>query len=349
MRAILAAEGHGAHHQRSAALPQGGSLASWHLPGRRLHRPTLRRQPGRRLRAAASARRRLDAERRARDEPLRDGVPAGRRTTASTCAGSRPTVEVDALRPRDAGQRARAVGERASCAADEQARFHTQSGLLTADARGRLDRAGLPGRARRSRAEPPAGLARGARRRAAVYVGRTGSTTWSRSAIEARRTRARARHRARCATLPARAASSSPPRGQRPSTTSSRASSPPAPASTRTRSPARRTAAWPRTGPSAWARREMRGLPGLGARRRRARRLARRARAARRPGRHRDAGGAAGVGEPHPPPASAVRRASASAARPTPSPKGRGRARTRSATPSLAAPPRPVGEGAGGG
>src|SRR3989475_11571637 len=46
-----------------------------HRPGRRVHRPCLRRHPRRGVRAPRAARRRLDAGRPARDYLLRDRLP----------------------------------------------------------------------------------------------------------------------------------------------------------------------------------------------------------------------------------------------------------------------------------
>ena len=82
-------------------------------PGRRLHRPAVRRQPGGGLRAAAGRATSVDAARGARDEPVGDRVPRTRRATASACAGSRrPSRSTCAATPRSpartcCGRRAR--------------------------------------------------------------------------------------------------------------------------------------------------------------------------------------------------------------------------------------------------
>jgi predicted PhzF superfamily epimerase YddE/YHI9 len=83
------------------------------------------------LPAARSARRSLVAGRRAGDEPVRDGVPRSARRRQLRPALVHAGRRGRSLRARDAGERA-ALWEDGHLRPEEEARFHTRSGLLTA-------------------------------------------------------------------------------------------------------------------------------------------------------------------------------------------------------------------------
>ena len=182
-------------------------------PDRRLHRRAVQRQSRRRLLPGRRAGRRVDAERRRGDEPLRDGVPRCRSDDGWSLRWFTPAVEVDLCGHATLAS-AHAIWSEGRSAAMTMLRFHTRSGVLTATARRRLDRARFPRQARR--ADRRAG--RPARRRSAstsaTYVGRNQFDYIVELAVGRRGARAEARSRACCASCPC-AASSSPAARQR--------------------------------------------------------------------------------------------------------------------------------------
>ena len=184
------------------------------------------------------------------------------------------------VRPRHAGERPRALGDRRRRRPRRPIAFATRSGTLTRRARGATDRAWTSPPPRPSRPSAPPGLGRGARGSTPRWVGRS-RFDWL-VEVASRRGRGRAgpdmdaprgacrgqrrdRHRRRRR------------RRRRRHLPLLRAG---ARASPRTRSPARRTAPWGRSGPARLGRDAARLPPGLGPRRDRARRGPRRPRRA---------------------------------------------------------------------
>ena len=140
----------------------GGHHGAADIPGRRFHRPALRRQSRRRLHPGNAPRRRVDATGRPRDERLRDGVPRapGRRfRPALVHADGRGRP----LRPRDARERARAVAGRSSRAGRAGPLPHPQR-PAGGEAHGRPHRDRLR-RLRAAAARSASGARGGARRR----------------------------------------------------------------------------------------------------------------------------------------------------------------------------------------